>query len=155
MKKILFILIISVVIFSCSKTSTPNNPPPPHPPGDTTHGDTVIDYSNWMPVRNLTAYSSSIDSIAIAGIMYHILYIQPINSGLSTDIRYFNVPQKDTCQVRFYLTIGLSNTPVEITVYQPDGTYFESTNPLKYQGKDSSTFTMPISNQVQVNLVKF
>jgi len=149
MKSILIILFVSL-LFSCKKDNAASAAIAPQPP--TIH-DTLIDYSKLMVVQNLTALSSSVDSLSIADTIYHAKYIVPINYQFTTDDRYYDVPTRSKCTVKFFVTVGNRYTPIEVWGYEPDGTVFESSEILKYPGKDSATFNMPISNKTFVNLV--
>lgn len=152
MKLLLVILFVSL-FFSCKKDNTALISSQPIQDTVTQKKDTLIDYSKLMVIQNLTALSSSIDSISISDTIYHAKYIVPINYQFTTDNRYYDVPTRSKCTVKFFVTIGNRYTPIEVYGFEPDGTVFESSEVLKFQGKDSATFNIPISNKTIVNLV--
>jgi len=153
MRKII-ISVLLISLFSCHKVNHAVITPiaTPH---DTTYG---IDYSNFASVKNATAYSSSIDSISISDTIYHpshtdsLFYIIFGYTIWFDETNYYNIPTRENCDVKFYLTVGKYYNPIQVTIFQPDGTYIESTEVLKFPGKDSATFKMNVSNKVQVSL---
>jgi hypothetical protein len=158
MRKI--IIVFFALITSCSKPNTsPTIVPPPTTQNQNSNPAKPPDYSTFMPVKNSTAYSSSIDSISISDTMYHpvhtdtLFYVIFGYSIWYDKTNYYNIPTRQNSNVKFYLTVGQFYNPIEITIYQPDGSTLESTEVLKYPGKDSAKFKTTISNRTQIALV--
>ncbi|HUZ61172.1 MAG TPA: hypothetical protein VMU83_20520 [Hanamia sp.] len=152
MKLLLVILFVSL-FFSCKKDNN-NALVSSQPIQDTItqKKDTLIDYSKLMVIQNITAFSS-VDSLSISDTIYHAKYIVQEGSQYVDTCSYYDVPTRSKCTIKFFLTVGSQNIPIEVWGYEPDGTVFESSEILKYPGKDSATFNMPISNKTVVNLV--